>query len=440
MANANYVEENEMMDENEMLDKNEVIDEVDDDDEEATVTLSHEAKAFMSYTDDILNDQQLRLTTLGTRLSALFTNEDFIDQCSVFAEYASDNVDLDAMLSPIDWEVTTLSFGELIDASQYQSQHGLSSAAITQLFLDKTTGLTANAFCYYYPVEAVATGDGYVLIGGHTRLMSKALMLRCGGCEWNDILDCEINVLLGTINIERLAEAFNVDEKEAEQRLVPKIEATLWLASNRSRKPTSDETASFSNNKQGISLRNPSSILDSNVLSTKDKCINLMLSTCYLQGYIPDHRTGAVQRQFVMDSNYPSNDPRRYWAKPPSNAVRDICRSTLTALSKIAIEEGSKTKKWTATINSPRKFLKLIDALFEQDSSGLTFMDRAIIKGLELAPPQYAGNIARNASLIGQQLALMIDDEFEPPVTVKKEKKATTSTSKASKFKTRRLS
>lgn len=399
---------------------------------------NHETTSFVKYTDGILKDSVLREHALGTKVSTLFGNEEFLTQCEEFASYCEDSTNLHDVLSPINWSEEYMTIGSVVESSQYQQQHGLSATAISTLFTDKTTGLLSLHFSYLFPIEVVETNDRTILVGGHTRLMSFVLMLRAGGAEWSTILDQEIRVRVGRFDIVKIAEAFDTSEDEAKRTVVPRLEATLWLASNKSRKPTSDESASFKDNKDGVNVMDAESIIHSNTLSSAEKASTLILSQAYTLGYIPDNRTGYVAKQFVMAPEYPSSEPARYWLRPPANTVRAIAKSCITALSRIKTESGAK--KWLPSINSSNKFSKLVVSLFEENEEGLTMVDQAIVKGLQKSSGEYAGNIARNASSIGAALAELIDGEFEPLVAPRekgdKDKKATSVT----KFRTRRLS
>jgi hypothetical protein len=409
---------------------------------------SERVQGFATYLDDILSDNDLRRSVLGAKLDDALRDTDVMAQFSEFAAAAEESTTVFSdQFTVTDWAIESVTIEELIEGSQFQEQFGVLTTPITSIFLDKTIGLLNNGFLFLNPFEAIRRKDGtLVLTGAHHRLFAISIAMRLGGAEWGDILDMEVPCLVGTLDVSKIADINDVPKSEAD-KFVLEMEANYWLASNMSRKPTPIEKSSYSNAKKGVSLLDPSSILESKVLSSKDKAVYLMRSEAYRLGFLPDLKTGATEKQWVA---FPQNSGiARYWAEPTDNAFSKIASSFISNLLKIKEEipndEGKKAKSvsiWQPTVQSGKGVIKLIEFLFTEDEqTGASPIELAIHKGLSKSTSEFNTNIARNASAIGQSLAHVVHTSLEPIVKpVKRANSSESSSKKPTKFKTRRIS
>lgn len=425
-------------------------DEVEQDtDDEDTIEVSPIVESFVEHINKILDDDQTRVKQLGSKVSELFEDALFKEQMNLFAEEAegSSTFFVD-QFTVVDWEVTTVSIGQIIEGSQFQEQYGILSTAINSLFLDKLTGLANNLFLMMMPVaEIIVREDGTsVTVGGHHRTSAVCLMFASGGLSWGEILDMQVPVLQGSINLKKLAELNDVPISRVTE-FERELEARLWMASNKSRKPTAAESSDYNNNKKGIVLSDPDSVLNNSILSTKDKLVNYFLSVGYSEGILPDKKTGATERSLVAYPN--ATGEERFWPDPKPQTFLQIGSAFYAALGKITIggeaKEGSKAKKvkkWEPSLKNVKALVKVVEWIYTPDQrSGLCPLEEAIPRGLAKSDKDYGSNIARNASKVGQELALLLDERVEPiipasaPKAGKKEKTAV----KGSKFKARNV-
>lgn len=404
---------------------------------------------FCEHLDSILEDDNLRDSQLGSKVSELFSDPEFKQQMQAFAEEAeeSDGTYFLDQLTCITWEVEEIPFGDILEGSQYQHQFGILSSAMNSLFLDKTTGLAMNSFLFMMPIAEVVrrSDDTLIQVGGHHRGAGFALMMRQGGAEWGTILDMNVPVLVGTINEKKLAELNDVPLSKVEE-YVKELEAKLWMASNKSRKPTTVENSSYADAKKGIDPTSLDSILGSNILSTKEKFVKSIMAIAYGEGILPDQKTGATERQLVAFPQATGDD--RLWPDPKPNTFSKIAAAFYVGLSKIVFEaegkegKAKKIKKWEPTLKVRKHLVPIVEWVFTPDQrSGLCPLEEAIPIGLSRSKAEFSGNIARNDSNIGHALAELLDKRVEPavPANVPKAKAKADKGTKNKKFKPRNV-
>lgn len=420
-----------------------------DDDTDEGVEVSPIVDSFIEHVNLVLDDDQTRVKQFGSKVSELFEDSQFKEQMSLFAEQAesSETFFVDEW-TIVDWEIASTTLGSILEGSQFQEQYGVLSAAIQSLMLDKLTGLANNGFLFLYPLaEVIQREDGSTItIGGHHRITMACAMLAQGGTPWGTILDMEVPVMLGKIDRAKLAELNDVPLSKVTE-YERELEARLWMASNRSRKPTAAETSDYNNNKKGIVLSDVDSILNNSILSTKDKVVNYFLSVGFSEGILPDKKTGSTERQLVAFPN--ATDDEMYWPDPKPQTFLSIASAFYTQLGKITIgggeqKEGKKAKavkKWEPSLKSAKHLTEIIDWIYTPDErTGLSPLEQAIPKGLAQAEGEYKSNVARNASKIGAALAIVLDSQVNPPVKPNAPKeKAKAKSAKGSKFKPRNV-